>query len=532
MAGFDLTKIGELIKNVETQILKNGGDTNSDGKINTDTEKSIFNQVLEEKRNSGELTDDNVNEIMGFVKSTSAKAPAKTDINDGDSVTIEINVNTNININLTVNADFNSAIEALIQNQNEGINKLIAFFKDYMDKHPDMPDTDFLAEFIKNILNQIIGEIDLNNIEDLLNKILEALDKTNTKLDNLQETIIKMAEDQLKFFNNMNLKIDEILDGIKTLTDNQEEQIQMLNTLTNVLNKLSADFGEFQSTTVGLLNGILDKIKNGEMTMQQLMEILKSIEADTSENNKLSIEILNAINNLGGDISSQLATILDAINKGGENSESIKNLLEQILEQAKTNGAENKEGFKAVLDALANIKPGEAVDLGSLETLLNEIKELLKDNNDKLGDVITNQDTLIMILNAFKAEVLAALAEFGDEAGGILERLDAIIEKLKNGNCDCNVDGDALMEMLQKILDAIKNHKCECDCGQDGTHEGILGDLGNILKAPKAPDDATDIHTTKTDAPIKGGMKFIKDGKMYIRGRDGQLYNMNGQHVE
>ena len=63
MAGFDLTKIGELIKNVETQILKNGGDTNSDGNINTDTEKSIFNQVLE----------DSVDERIEFIIEESEK---------------------------------------------------------------------------------------------------------------------------------------------------------------------------------------------------------------------------------------------------------------------------------------------------------------------------------------------------------------------------------------------------------------------------------------------------------------------------
>ena len=46
MAGFDLSKVGELIKNVEAQVLKNGGETNSDGEINTADESSIFNSIF------------------------------------------------------------------------------------------------------------------------------------------------------------------------------------------------------------------------------------------------------------------------------------------------------------------------------------------------------------------------------------------------------------------------------------------------------------------------------------------------------
>ena len=95
-----------------------------------------------------------------------------------------------------------------------------------------------------------------------------------------------------------------------------------------------------------------------------------------------------------------MTQILDAINKQEENSEAIKVLLEQILAQAQLNGAENKEGFKAVLDAIANIPPAEAVDIGNLETLLVEIKNLLQGNNEKLDTVITNENTIIMILNS------------------------------------------------------------------------------------------------------------------------------------
>ena len=34
MAGFDLSKVNEFIKAVETKVAQQGGNTNSDGKIN------------------------------------------------------------------------------------------------------------------------------------------------------------------------------------------------------------------------------------------------------------------------------------------------------------------------------------------------------------------------------------------------------------------------------------------------------------------------------------------------------------------
>ena len=50
---------------------------------------------------------------------------------------------------------------------------------------------------------------------------------------------------------------------------------------------------------------------------------------------------------------------------------------------------------------------------------------------------------------------------------------------------------DEILAKLDEILDAIKNHKvevdvtgkvtCECNCGDNGKHEGILGDLNKIL---------------------------------------------------
>lgn len=624
MAGFDLNKVSEFIKAAEAKVAQQGGDTNSDGKINTTAERSIFYSILEEKQQAGELTSDDVNEILGFVKSDAAKAPRKSnsvDINDGDSVKIEINVNTDIKIDLTVNADFRAAIQDLIENQNQNTQKLIDFFNNYMNQHPETDIKEFLAEFIKNILNEIVGNVDLSGIEGTLNKILEQLGQTNTKIDNLQATIIKMAEDQLKFFNNMNLKTDEIIEGIKGLSSNQEEQIAMLNTLTNVLNKLSVDFGEFQGTTVNLLNNILAQIKSGDMKMDDLMEILKAIESDTSKNaetsnkileevskgneisqkileaiklmnkelagvsnevkngflnvitqlvnqgasmdeikelldqikgetslnNELSMAILNAIKELGADVSGQLTVILKAINQGNGKTDDLKDLLTKVLEKMDVN-------TKDIIEAMGKIKVDGSgnVDLSSIEEMLAKLLDLTGKNNELLSDIDGKLD-LINITGKAILDKINAEAQKGDERYEKTEvTLNAILDALKNQTG--GYDDSELMQVLKdlsklfndrmdELLDAIKDHDvnvtvdvtgkvtCECNCGNGGNHEGILGDLNTILKAPKRDTTGiSDVTTDKNQSPR--AKKVLVNGKVVIQGNDGHTYDLSGRRID
>ncbi len=630
MAGFDLSKVGELIKNVEAQVLKNGGETNSDGEINTADESSIFNSILEEKQKAGELSNDDVNEILGFVKSNgktnnAPKRASSIDVNDGDTVKIEINVNTNVNIDLTVNADFNAAIKELIENQNQNTDKLIEFFKQYIKDHPDIPSQEFLAEFIKNILNEIMGEVDLTTINDTLNKILEQLGETNAKIDGLQDKIINMAENQLKFFNSMNLKTDEILNGIKKLTTNQEEQIAMLNTLTNVLNKLSADFGEFQGKTVGLLNNIIAKIQTGAMKMDDLMEILKAIESDTSKNaetsnkilgevakgneisqkileaiklmnkeleglgddvkngflsivtqlveqgasmddikellnqikgeasknNELSLSILNAIKELGTDVSGQLTAILKAINQGNGKTDDLKDLLTKILEKMDVD-------TKDIINAIGNIKVDGSgnVDLSSIENMLAKLLELTGKNNELLSSI----DGKLELINLTGKAILDKMNVEGHKNDERYKKTEAvlneILDKLKNQTG--GYDDSELMKVLKdlskifndrmdEILDAIKDHDinvtvdvtgkvtCECNCGKGDNNEGIIGDLNKVLMAPKR--NTTGISNLNTNSNNKvETVKYVENGQLYIAKKypDGkeEVYLPNGKRVK
>ena len=110
MAGIDLSKIADLVAKVEGQLASKGGDTNSDNKINTKAEESVFASALKEMVSRNELSAKDAAQIWGLEKSQAAtqqKAPAvqkgeSIDVNDGDSVVINIDVTTNVTINLTV----------------------------------------------------------------------------------------------------------------------------------------------------------------------------------------------------------------------------------------------------------------------------------------------------------------------------------------------------------------------------------------------------------------------------------------------
>lgn len=118
----------------------------------------------------------------------------------------------------------------------------------------------------------------------------------------------------------------------------------------------------------------------------------------------------------------------------------------------------------------------------TIQAAKDEIIELLGDEFDK-NDV--RYQNIIKTLNEIKAQ--------GGNGGSyddteLLKKLDSILVILdKIGNK--NYDDTKLMEKLDKILEAIKDHnitvditgKVECDCNCGGNHEGILGDIEDVL---------------------------------------------------
>ena len=94
-----------------------------------------------------------------------------------------------------------------------------------------------------------------------------------------------------------------------------------------------------------------------------------------------------------------------------------------------------------------------------------------------------------MILKSFRKEA-------GDKMDGIDAWLEAIYNKIPaGGEGGCKIDFDKLMAKLDEILQAIKDHdvhvdvtvdvtgkvQCECKCDGKVVHEGVLGNLADLL---------------------------------------------------
>ena len=96
---------------------------------------------------------------------------------------------------------------------------------------------------------------------------------------------------------------------------------------------------------------------------------------------------------------------------------------------------------------------------------------------------------------------------------------------------------------MDELLEAIKDHDvnvtvdvtgkvtCECNCGNDSKHEGILGDLNTILKAPRFNTTGiSDVTTGSNQGPR--GKKILVNGKVVIQGNDGHTYDLSGRRID
>ena len=119
----------------------------------------------------------------------------------------------------------------------------------------------------------------------------------------------------------------------------------------------------------------------------------------------------------------------------------------------------------------------------------------LLEQSKKNGDTLTSIDGKMDVVNVTTKAILAKLE---DEFGTNDERYNSIMNVLnKIGDKAGSIDEGKLLDKLDKILAklddilaAIKDHKvtvdvtgkvtCECNCGKN--HEGILGDLEDLMK--------------------------------------------------
>ena len=350
---------------------------------------------------------------------------------------------------------------------------------------------DYKNDKIEDIYNQLVlqGE-SINKIVDLLiengrksGEILELLTKINIEESKQTEILEKLVGNNDAAMDYLKDILDAVKDGNKISAGNQE-------LLNQILDKLKGCNNDGAKDTLNQILGLLQQsiTQNKEMdekTHALLEQLIKLVNENSSDANALGKEILNYIAAVGFEMNRNFSAVLEAINKGAEGSDGIRALLEKVI---KNQG----ENTKAIIEAMGNIKlDGDNIDLSGIEAMVKELLEQSKKN----GDTLTSIDGKMDVVNVTTKAILAKLE---DEFGKNDERYNSIMNVLnKIGDKAGSIDEGKLLDKLDKILAklddilaAIKDHKvtvdvtgkvtCECNCGKN--HEGILGDLEDLMK--------------------------------------------------
>ena len=401
--------------------------------------------------------------------------------------------------------------------------------------------TDLVAEFpqYKNELNEIINGIKTGNttmtqmkalIEQLLKKAVENGDTQVNILNKLTEIQNSNKSDGEKLAEMLKLlgEIKTTLDGIagdlkehfkndavvngyleKILTEAKKNNakadetnalLQKLYTLVEKLGKQGDAMGKEILNYIAAVgfemnrnfSTLIDAVDKGNVKLDDIKALLAQLNTQVKQNGedgkKLGNEILNYLGAVGFEMNRNFTAVLEAINKGVAGTDSLRDLLEKVLEKQDTNS-------KAIINAIGNIKIGSGgtVDLSSLEAMVAELLKQSKAN----GNILSNIDAKTDVIATTTKSILAALEkEFGKNDTrykNIMNILNVIANKAGSKGDDTKLLAklDEILAKLDEIKDAIKDHKvtvdvtgkvtCECNCGNNNKHEGILGDLNDLM---------------------------------------------------
>ena len=369
--------------------------------------------------------------------------------------------NENITVNgQSIKAQLNAILNAIKNGGAGSESQLTAYLDD-------------LKNLLQTVIKQQGDQIEIDKDSNTtLKDILAKLDKMDGTTQEKLAAILAVLADIKSIGNEINGKLDKIINkfenafpdnkDIKAALEKIEKYLEQNNAKTDVTNKL--------------LEKLLNKSQTGGLSQEDLQKILDAIAKNGDK-----IDTTNKLlEKYGTETTVKMTEILDAIKniKGGNGTGAdLEALLDKVLAKMDANTAK-------IIDAIGNIKvTGGKVDLGSVEAMLKELIELTKKN----GNTLDNIDAKMDVVNVTTKAIL-------DKLGNVDQNVQNILDFIKKNAG--SYDDSKLLEKLDKIMDklddilaAIKDHKvtvdvtgkvtCECKCGQN--HEGILGDLNDIL---------------------------------------------------
>ena len=307
--------------------------------------------------------------------------------------------------------------------------------------------------------------------------LLEAINNNTKSVDDIKAMIKDIVKQMCTLIKQNNVEIMQNATQIKLLFG----ILGRLNSMEDVLNEIK---GEIRN-----MNGHFDT----------LFVKLDTITQNQEEQTDIMVDIYSAIQNMDAGTQDKLNAILNAIMANGGKVDDLKALLEMInnnvvadTEQSKANTAAIIEAIQQLMDKVSQIKiDAPNVDLSALEAMMRELIGLTQANNGILTGISGKVDLANATLTAILAKIPAA-GQYKDQLNAILTAIQdskyddsnviAMLSKLLGAANENN-------DLLVKILAAIKDHKvdvnvvveCLCNHADDGNNEGIIREIESLI---------------------------------------------------
>lgn len=334
-------------------------------------------------------------------------------------------------------------------------------------------------ESYKNQLDQILKR--LENIDNgIANQYKVFLGQLQVIIDNQNDTKASMEFQ----FNNL---MSQIKNWLEQIVENQIA--------------IKTDNNKNAAAILEAIKAIIDSGADLDVKMKDLMALLNQIKTVSED---ILAEVKKAKDDLKATLNTNNKDVLNAIAKLDDNDQKTLSVLNDIKALINKFGDDGRKLGEKILVAIGNVSGN--VDLSKVIELLEKLLKGQKVTNDGITNMANvvgefkakNQEQLDVIISKLD-KINAAIEKLGgDVTFGMNAILNAIKELPKASDFDAKLDAilqklDALGDTAKDILKAIKDHdvkitvdvtgkvKCECNCNCGSTHEGIIGNLTDLL---------------------------------------------------
>ena len=412
--------------------------------------------------------------------------------------------NTNINNSITINnitdPEIKELLNAILEHMTNNDSETLALLERIVTILENNDNSE-VKDLLKQILGMLKEQVENGKTTDektleALNKILDAINNGNGKLDEIIETLAKQNGDitlLIELLKDNNAKQDQIIEALDKGNEQTREYLDKIVALINSGVEISTENRSLLNRILGALNS-LDTSQDNSEIVDMLNKIFASLEMNIENSSKndektqaLLESILSNIQNFNND-NKQL--LIDIYNKLDSMSENDKEFYTNILEMFNNLDKNDKEFYTKVLEMLNNLDKNDKTTQDLLKSILSNIQNFNNDNKQLLIDIYNKLDSMsendkefyTNVLENFEklqaqgkdsvTKILNAIAENTQVAQGtqdlvkiILENLDVlgsntdkILEALGNITIGGNVDLSGIESMLKEILAATKEN--------------------------------------------------------------------------